>query len=121
MASRNKQTKEYSILYNRFVFELLFWGHLVIWIPFLIMPLFLPLEAMVILVIIYESQLIIFKGCSLTRLQQKLGVLPPGSEYYAILYGRVFHRHLSEHQSYMITKFTELYALSAPMIRSLFN
>ncbi len=99
-----------------FMFEALFWLHIVIWLPVLILTFVASLNYVILFVLLYEMHRIFFKGCIFTKTQQRIGVLPRLLEYYTAISARVFNFRLTGHHVFYITKLTETYLLVAGML-----
>jgi hypothetical protein len=114
--SKTKEITFESPIKSRILYEIGFWWHLVVWLPFYVLPFFIPLWANASLVVFYKILLLKFDGCVFTLIQQKMGILPPGLEYYEAVGLRLFNYRLSPYKTYLITELTQCYFLSVGII-----
>lgn len=79
-------------MWNRIVNELLFWLHLLIILGGMAFS-FLASPLLVIgMVALHQAHLKVFRGCSLTLLQQKLGGLARGQAFFETMWNRFVGR-----------------------------
>ncbi len=122
MSNKIRETTFTSPITNPVLYEIGFWWHMVVWIIILTFPFYVPLWINALLVCLYRLQLMFFDGCVFTRIQQRIGILPPGLEYYNAIATRVFKYHkFDEYKSYVVTEITEVYFLAASVIVFLIN
>ncbi len=122
MTVRKKEISFTSPIQNPILYEIGFWWHMVVWIIILTFPFYMPIWINVLLVCLFRLQLMIFDGCVFTRIQQRIGILPPGLEYYNAIAIRVFkYKKFDDYKLYVITELTEIYFLATSVIVFLIN
>ena len=95
--------------------NILFYSHMVIWLPVYFIPFILPFWVVVLFVTLYDMHLIAIDGCVLTKLQQKFNILGKDEEYYQVFFKKVFRIKLTDENVFHITKITEYYLILASL------
>jgi hypothetical protein len=90
-APRPKKTHHQS----KFVQEILFWLHLIIIFGFLFIGLVIPLQILVILIILWNLQLLFIDRCILTIWQEKVGGVDHDQAFMQQAYKRFTGKNLS--------------------------
>ncbi len=114
--SKEKEIIFESPIKSRLLYEIGFWWHLVVWLPVYLLPFILPLKTGIIVFVLYKIHVLVFEGCVFTRIQQKMGILPSGLDYYSAVFARIFKYPLSHRQSYYISELTDMYFLTVLII-----
>jgi hypothetical protein len=97
--------------------ELLFWLHIAIILAAVSTGFFLPLPAIIGLVLLHRLHMVFFKGCAFSRLQKRLNALPGHLTFLQLAGKKVFKKNLSRIQSYCIDGALVLIPISTTIIR----
>lgn len=117
MSKTEKPIVFISPVNNPILYEIGFWWHLIVWLPIFAFPFIFPLWVNALLVCVYRLCLMFFDGCVFSRIQEKLGILPPGLDYYQALAIRVFkYEKFDNYKGYVVTELTEVYFLTASVV-----
>lgn len=82
---------------NRFISELLFWFHTLIVLILIFAGLFVSVWWVVLIIVLHRAQLIIFRGCIITKFEEREGGIGKGEAYFHLATKRFFGINLSRH------------------------
>jgi len=91
--------------------EILFWLHIALIIGFLLMGLYLPLSVIILVIVLHKTQMLVFHGCLLTRIQKAFGHLPEGINFMQIVARKIFKRKITRTQGIILDYSLTLLAL----------
>ena len=100
--------------------EILFWLHIALVIGFLLMGLYLPLSIIILVIVLHKTQMLVFHGCLLTRIQKALGHIPEKINFMQVVAKKLFNRKITRNQGiivdYSLTLLTLMIAVINKMV-----
>ncbi len=103
---------------HRFFNFCLYWFHILFMTAFFFSGFFLPLSWVVLIYVLLELQLIIFDGCSLTKLQQKVNSLATDQDFIPVLMKRFFRVKITDKQHELISYVIMAFPVFVGIIRA---
>ena len=95
-----RQNKSFS---KRLLGKLIYYAHVGIMTAFFFSGFFISWQWVVLIYMIIELQLIIFNGCSITKLQQEMGDLDTDEDFIPFLVMKFFKTEITELQHSVIS------------------
>ncbi|MDP3698538.1 MAG: hypothetical protein Q8R47_03045 [Nanoarchaeota archaeon] len=81
----------------KILIDLLFWLHIGVIVFGVLMGLFLPLSAVLLLITLHRMQFFIFQDCLLSKLQKRVQGLRPKEHFLQFAVRTIFHKKISKH------------------------
>lgn len=97
---------------------LVYWFHILFMASFFFSGFFFSLSVVTFIYLLLELQLIIFNGCSITKLQQKMSDLATDQDFIPALMKRFFRVDISDKQHEVISYIIMAFPLFVGLIRS---
>jgi|GEM_PF-6004935 len=83
----------------------LFWFHIIFIFSAILVGLFLSPWTVIILIVLHRLHMVAFKGCLLSRLQNRIGGLPKDMSFLQLAAKKIFQKNISLMQSQKLDYF----------------
>ena len=121
MRNTSKNTKPLKGIGEKICGEFLFWGHMLIIFAFIFCGILVPLQVLVLLLILWNIQLMFLDRCVITMIQEKNQSVEQNQPFLDLAYSRFTGKHLSGRAFNNLINLIPTLALSVALAANVLN
>ncbi len=121
MATKKTSKKQKQTLVKKIWEEFLFWLHILIIFAFIFCGILVPLQVLVLLLILWNIQLMFLDRCVITIIQEKNQSVEQNQPFLDLAYSRFTGKHLSERAFNNLINLIPTLALSVALAANVLN
>lgn len=104
---------------NRLLGQIIYWAHVGLMAAFFFSGFFIAWQWVVLFYLLLELQLTIFNGCSITKLQQKMGFIDNDRDFIPVVVHGLFKVDITDLQHALISYFIMAFPVYVVIVKAI--
>ena len=107
-------------MYSKLVGNTIYFSHVALMTAFFFSGFFIDWRIVVLIYVLLEIQLIVFRGCIVTKLQQKMGFIDSDQDFIPVVVKKLFRIDISDFQHEILSYIIMAFPVFVVLIKSTF-